>query len=362
MQCPYCISDINDAAVVCTTCQRDLVLVKPLQLRLADLEKRLQDLDPARNAALVARVAELEGKLDPRKIVAPEAVDGPEPEKRSAIKALMTALARIECPYCTTNIKAAAVVCPTCQRDLFLVKPLQQKLASLKTKLQDSGPERQAELVARVAELEGKLTQQEMAPSHSAEAQKSAEQRAYLLSALIAALVSLALLLAAHWVIVIHFDLKTIYLRIASLLIPLPFGFALYMRYPHRFWHSSLMALLVACCAVLGMSAVTGYVDKVPVLPENAREWREFFEYAASITLSFVTGLFLGKLRYQKTQEPAQPGRLAVHVAKLIAKDEDGESGAKKLVANVTGISSVAAPVVSGAVSVYSGIKAVIGG
>ena len=76
MQCPYCISDINDAALVCTTCQRDLVLLMPLQLRLADLEKRLQDVDPERNATLVARIAELEGKLDPQKIVAPNPVSG----------------------------------------------------------------------------------------------------------------------------------------------------------------------------------------------------------------------------------------------------------------------------------------------
>ena len=30
MQCPYCTSDINDAAVVCPVCTRDLYLIKPL--------------------------------------------------------------------------------------------------------------------------------------------------------------------------------------------------------------------------------------------------------------------------------------------------------------------------------------------
>ena len=175
-------------------------------------------------------------------------------------------------------------------------------------------------------------------------------------------MLSLVLLLAAHGLIIMIFDLKPLYLRIASLLIPLPFGFALYLRHPRRFWNSTVVALLVACSAVLGMSAVTGYVDKVPVMPENLREWREFAEYAASITLSFVTGLFLGKLRYNKLRKPARPNRAAVYVAKLIAKDEYGESGSQKLVANITGISTVAAPVVSGAVAVYSGIKAVIGG
>jgi len=366
MLCPYCISDITDAAAVCATCQRDLFLLRPLQQKLTELEKKMQDAHPERNAALDARIAELEDRLSQRDVDAPRPLNLLVSAKRgkSGLTALVSAVSRvfIQCPYCTAIIKAAAQVCPKCQRDLFLIKPLQQKIADLRQELQDSSPERQALLEAHVAALEGKLEQHEIAASHSIAGRKSAKKDRYWISALIAAVVSLALLLTAHGLIVIHFDLKPLYLRIASLLIPLPFGFALYVWYPRRFWHSTLMALLVACSAVLGMSAVTGYVDKVPVMPENLREWREFFEYAASITFSFVTGLLLGKLRYRKSRKPARPSRAAVYLAKLIAKDEYGESGTQKLVANITGISTVAAPAVSGVVAVYSGIKAVIGG
>ena len=136
---------------------------------------------------------------------------------------------------------------------------------------------------------------------------------------------------------------------------------ALYVWHPHRFWASSAIALVVACIAVLGMSAVTGHVDKVPVMPENLREWREFIEYAASITFSFVTGLFLGKLRYHQLQKPAQPSRLVVLIAQLFAKQEDGQLGVQKLITRITAIAGAAAPAVSGAVSVYTAIKAVLG-
>src|SRR5260370_39810006 len=44
------------------------------------------------------------------------------------------------------------------------------------------------------------------------------------------------------------------------------------------------------------MLAVVGYIDKVPILPEPAREWREAIEYALSIVLAYVTGNLLATL------------------------------------------------------------------
>ena len=38
------------------------------------------------------------------------------------------------------------------------------------------------------------------------------------------------------------------------------------------------------------------YADDIAILPENAREWREVFEYAASIMLAYVTGNVLAAL------------------------------------------------------------------
>ena len=267
----------------------------------------------------------------------------------------------MQCPYCISTINDAALVCPVCRRDLHLLIPLQLRIADLEQKLKDSDPARHALLEARIAELEGRIDQQQVVPALAVEAAAPARPRSYLTSLLIAALACLALLLAAHGLIVVIYDLKTLYLRIASLLIPLPFGFALYLWHPRRLWHSSIVAAVVACVAVLGMSAVTGYVDKVPVLPENLREWREFAEYAASIALSFVTGLFLGKLRYHQSRKPARPSRVIVIIAQLFAKHEDGELGVQKLVAKITAIARAVAPLISGAVSVYTGIKAVLG-
>jgi len=44
VRCPYCVSEIDDKAVVCSVCRRDLYLLKPLLVQVADLEARLATL------------------------------------------------------------------------------------------------------------------------------------------------------------------------------------------------------------------------------------------------------------------------------------------------------------------------------
>ena len=42
MHCPYCLSEVDEAASVCKTCTRDIYLFKPMMAKLADLEVQLQ--------------------------------------------------------------------------------------------------------------------------------------------------------------------------------------------------------------------------------------------------------------------------------------------------------------------------------
>ena len=277
----------------------------------------------------------------------------------------------MHCPYCTSEISDAALVCPVCTRDLYLFKPLLQKIDALEKKLLDVATAGSKTFEERIARLEAELEALRKAPavalSHTAytaaaDSAQPAAPRSYVGSALITLGVTLLLLLAAHSLIVMVYDLKPLYLRIASLLIPLPFGVALYVWHPRRFGVSVLLALITACVAVLGMSAVTGYVDKVPVLPETLRDWREFIEYAASIGLSFVTGLLLGKQRAVRTTSPQrQPNRLVLFVAQLFTTHEDGELGLQKMIARITKLIATLTPAASAAVSIYTGVKAFVG-
>jgi hypothetical protein len=45
MHCPYCFSEINPKALVCSVCRRDLYLFKPLLLKINELETQLKLLE-----------------------------------------------------------------------------------------------------------------------------------------------------------------------------------------------------------------------------------------------------------------------------------------------------------------------------
>ena len=57
-----------------------------------------------------------------------------------------------------------------------------------------------------------------------------------------------------------------------------------------------LYGAVVGVVSVAGMLTIVGFADNVAILPENTREWREVFEYAASIMLAYVTGNVLAAL------------------------------------------------------------------
>jgi hypothetical protein len=181
--------------------------------------------------------------------------------------------------------------------------------------------------------------------------------RSFVNSTLITLLVPMLLLLAAHFAIVIMYDLKPLYLRIATLLVPLPFGFALYVWHPRRFALSAFIAAVIAVITVLGMSAITGKADNTPVLPQDLRETREMIEFAASIAFAFVTGMLIGRWRYHRIQTKRQPSRLVVFLAQLLTTDADGQLGIQKMTARITKLVAALTPAITAGISVYTGIK-----
>jgi hypothetical protein len=262
----------------------------------------------------------------------------------------------MKCPYCVSEVNEAANVCATCRRDIYLFKPLQLRVESLETELAASAAEKKS-LADRIASLEADLARHVPPP----EPVQPAKPRSLMASIALTALLTLVLLLISHLVIVVLYDLKPLLLRVASLLIPLPFGYLLYAWHPRRFWTGAVVATIVSLIAVLSMSAVVGYVDKTPILPQDLRDWREFIEYACSIAFAFVTGMLLAVLGDKRRGNIGKPNAVVLLVARLFARDTDGEMGVKKLVEKISGIAGAVAPVVSGAISVYTGIKAVLG-
>ena len=120
-------------------------------------------------------------------------------------------------------------------------------------------------------------------------------------------IVPIGLLVAAYWVLIIRLDANPMYLRMISLLIPLPFGYTLFTSERQGIWAALVTGTIVGVAAVSGMSTVLGIIDGRPIIPADRREWQELIEYSAGIMLAYVTGNLLGRLgdRVQKAKAAA---------------------------------------------------------
>ena len=286
----------------------------------------------------------------------------------------------MRCPYCASEVPQAAIVCPHCTRDFYLFKPLLERIEQLETRLLEQA---QAGIVThegRIAALESELAALKAAqpaasgvavavatggqtPASGAGAaplSPVAGTRRYWVSSLLAFGPALALLVVAHIVLLFVYDVKPLYLRIASILIPIPFGFALLVWHPRRFRISALGGFAMGVAAVWLMLVTTAYVDKVPVMPQSARDVQEILEYMASIGLAFLTGLLLGKLRYRQLYVP-DPNRLIVFLAELFTTDKASELGVVQLAGRIQKTVSAFAPLGAGTAAIYAGVKALIG-
>jgi hypothetical protein len=100
------------------------------------------------------------------------------------------------------------------------------------------------------------------------------------------------------------------------------FGFVAYPLHKVSMNSALVLGVSTAAVSVLAMLAVTGLHDNVPILPEVWIEWREVFEYRASILLAFVSGNILGVLIFQVMPriltQGSKPNALALKIARLL--------------------------------------------
>lgn len=244
----------------------------------------------------------------------------------------------MRCPYCVSEIPDEALVCAVCRRDLYVVKPLLERIAAL-----------EAQLAAVPAVLPADEAERGDAPE-----EVLAEPPRQWGRALAYWLAPLLLLLAAHWLILFAYDARVLYLRIFALLVPLPFGFAFARAARLPFAWGLLPAFAMAAVAVLGMSGVTAAIDGVPLWPQNMLEVREFVEFAASIGFSFVTGLWLGGWLDRRREISARRQRIAGLSA------VNGQQMAESLT-RLNDIGSAVVAFATTAFSIYTGLKDFLG-
>ena len=261
----------------------------------------------------------------------------------------------MNCPYCTSEVSEEAHVCKTCSRDLYLFKPMMAKVAELEAKLASIPSAELYEL--RIAELEHALEEQN----------QKLEKRSFFTwvrDIVVYILTPLFLLLLAHWLITVVYDTKMVYLRIVSIVLPLPFAYYLFKSHAHKLLPWFIGVVFLALASVIGMSWITSLVDHSPVWPQNLFEWKEVLEYSASIAFSFLTGMLLGGVAYASKRRVRREGLVnsILNLASLNLKD--GGASIKNVHGVMKTLQDYGGTVVAlgtTAVSIYTGLKGIIG-
>jgi hypothetical protein len=231
--------------------------------------------------------------------------------------------AELDCPFCLEPIRPHVLVCRHCRRDVSIPMPLllaqREQAAEIKA-LRSEIVALQAEMARPRADSPGAMA----SPISLAEPATPPPAARPLVPPLaqlaLGLLASFALVLAAHWFMVIRSDVATAVLRAAC--IGLPFTVSLCLPGLRRVTIPLLIgsASILGMGAVLAMSAVVARQDGTPVLPATGRDLFEMLEFSASIGLSFLTGALILQAM----------DRIRARAAKTTASPETGRISAAK--------------------------------
>ena len=107
---------------------------------------------------------------------------------------------------------------------------------------------------------------------------------------------------------------------------------------------------------------MSSVLDQTPVLPQNTLEWKEFLEYGASISFSFLTGMLLGGIAYTHRNR-FRTGEQSKALRSLLAQIGSGKlspDSLQQLIKKLESLGSATIALGTTAMSIYTGLKSVM--
>ena len=144
----------------------------------------------------------------------------------------------------------------------------------------------------------------------------------------------------------------------------MPFAYFLFKDYRRKLFPWFIGVAFLSIASVIGMSWITSTVDHSPIFPQNIFEWKEVFEYAASIAFSFLTGMLLGGVAYAGKQRHHRVARVSSFMQAQAPELNASQLSLGNIHAIMKTLQEYGGTIVAlgtTTISIYTGLKGIIG-